>query len=53
LAAICARATRAAGLSVSAAPCLNMAAVFRDHNITHIDFFSLDVEGSEASVIKR
>ena len=33
--------------SHSATPCRTMASIFRDHHVKHIDFWSLDMEGSE------
>ena len=33
-------------------PCNPMARIFKTHQITHVDFWSLDVEGSEVSVLQ-
>ena len=32
-------------------PCANFAEIFRQHQVTHIDVFSLDVEGAEQLVL--
>ena len=40
------------GKSVIETPCLNIPKFFADLGIFHIDFFSLDVEGSELTVIE-
>ncbi|CAM9428420.1 unnamed protein product, partial [Heterosigma akashiwo] len=33
-------------------PCSTMQAMLDEHNVTHVDFFSLDVEGAELVVVK-
>lgn len=33
-------------------PCKNLAAIFRQHKIQHIDLFFLDVEGAELTVLQ-
>lgn len=33
------------------APCRTMSSVFKEYSVTHINFFSLDVEGHEAAVL--
>jgi FkbM family methyltransferase len=33
------------------APCRTMSSVFKEYGVTHINFFSLDVEGHEAAVL--
>jgi hypothetical protein len=45
------RATEAKD-AVIETPCLNMTAKFAELGIVHIDFFSLDVEGSELTVVE-
>jgi len=39
-------------LRVKMVPCKHLSSVFRERNITEIDFFSLDVEGSEMDVLR-
>ena len=41
------------GKVITKTPCINMATVLRENHISHINFFSLDVEGSELAVIQR
>lgn len=33
-------------------PCSTMQAMLDEHNVTHVDFFSLDVEGAELIVVR-
>jgi hypothetical protein len=37
---------------VKLSPCRSMSSIFREANVTMIDFFSLDVEGAEYNVLK-
>ena len=39
-------------LRVKMVPCKALSSVFRERNITEVDFFSLDVEGSELDVLR-